>query len=78
MTQQRLTWQKIKEKYPNQTVGLIDIQTGINSMDIISAAVLYTEKRDGLVKIATASIKGEVFMISTNIDSDLDVGVLTW
>lgn len=77
MKSQRLTWNEIKRKYPNQTVGLIEIQTGINSLDIVSAVVLYTEHEDGLERIATASINGDVFMIATNIDDGLNVGVLS-
>ena len=40
---ERLTWQQIQEKYPDQWIGLVDI-TWKNDANIESAVVKYVDK----------------------------------
>ena len=40
---ERLTWKEIQEKYPDQWVGLVDIDWK-NSANVRSAVVKYTDK----------------------------------
>ena len=42
---ERLTWAEIQNKYPDQWVGLTDVER--NGIDIISAIVKYTDKTKG-------------------------------
>lgn len=41
---ERMVWDEIKTKYPNQWVGLTDVVRKKNSADIDSAVLLYTDK----------------------------------
>ena len=59
MEAKRMLWKEIIEKYPDQYVGLSEVETGRNSMDIISANVKYTEDNDGSDIIALKAIAGE-------------------
>ena len=40
----RMTWTEIKERYPNQWVGLRDVIRKDTSADIASAVLAYTDK----------------------------------
>lgn len=44
MNNERLTWEQIKEKYPYQIVGLVDVEEGRNSEIIESAVVKFSNK----------------------------------
>ena len=44
MTGQRMTWSDIKDMYPNQWVGLTDVERKKTSADISSAVLVYTDK----------------------------------
>ena len=39
----RMTWNEIQSCFPNQCVGLIDVETGINDISIKSAIVRYSD-----------------------------------
>ena len=42
---ERLQWNEIQEKYPDQWVGLVDVER--NGATVISAVVKYTDKTRG-------------------------------
>lgn len=42
----RMTWQEIQKNFPNQCVGLIDVETGINNISVKSAIVKYLDKKN--------------------------------
>ena len=44
MTAERLSWEEIKTRYPDQWVGLTDVLRSDKSADIVSAILLYTDK----------------------------------
>ena len=41
----RLTWDEIKNKYPDQWVGLVDVER--RGVTVVSAVVRYTDKTQG-------------------------------
>ena len=41
---ERLTWEEIKKKYPDQWVGLVDVKYKEDNANIKSAVVKYTDK----------------------------------
>lgn len=54
----RLTWEEIKEKYPNQWIGLRDVQYKDNDgITVESAEVVYTDKTKS--ELGMMAIKGE-------------------
>ena len=52
----RMTWQEIQTNFPNQCVGLIDVETGINDISIVSAIVKCSDsKNDYDIEVVTPS-----------------------
>lgn len=70
---ERLTWKEIQEKYPDQWVGLIDIQWK-NDSNIESAVVKYTDKTKD--ELLVMQIKNEIFSCYTTPDHVFQLGVL--
>ena len=57
MTDGRMTWSEIKNKYPDQWVGLTDVIR--DGADIVSAFVKYTDKSStelGLMQIRDSNL----------------------
>ena len=68
MNNERLTWEQIVEKYPNQEVGLDAIETEGNSDIVKSAIVKYTSKDTSYEDLCIRSILGEIMMVHTSTD----------
>ena len=66
----RLTIEQIRTLYPQQYVGLIDVQNKKNSNCIDSAVVKYTTKDISFDELSLKAIFGEVFMIYTTPEDD--------
>ena len=70
MNNERLTWEQIKEKYPQQNVGLVDVETGENSLSVKSAVVKYTSEETSYEELCMRAMAGEIVMIYTTMDED--------
>ncbi|MEE0862860.1 MAG: hypothetical protein U0L79_07750 [Lachnospiraceae bacterium] len=70
MDNERLTWEQIKQKYPHQCVGLVDVESGINSISVKSAIVKYTEKDTPYEKLLELAMAGEIHLLYTTLDED--------
>ena len=76
---ERLTWEEIKEKYPNQYVALTNIYP--NEFNIQIADVLYAETGEGDMQmpendILVGGFEGKWEVCGTNLDGGIDIGVL--
>lgn len=60
-----MTWEEIKNKYPHQYVGLIDVKYGINNATIDSAVVKYTSSDLSYNELISLYLQGEM---RTSID----------
>ena len=70
---ERLTWDEIQEKYPDQWVGLVDIKWKYDS-NIESAIVKYVDKsKDELLMM---QIKDEIFSCYTTPDNVFQLGTV--
>lgn len=70
---ERLTWDEIQEKYPDQWVGLVDIKWK-NDSNIESAIVKYIDKsKDELLMM---QIKDEIFSCYTTPDNVFQLGTV--
>lgn len=76
MENKRLTWEEIKEKYPHQNVGLVDIENGRNSVSVKSAVVAYTDKTNSYEELVDMAVNGKIVLMYTTMDEDELIGVL--
>lgn len=67
---QQLTIDQIKEKYPHQYVGLINIKYKENSNLIESATVEYTENEISHDDLCLLDLQGKVYMFYTTLEDD--------
>lgn len=76
MTEERLTWEQIQEKYPDQWVGLIDVEyEPDNDATIVSAVVKVYDKPQDITLMM--QIRGEVEVAEyTTPNSDFNVGLV--
>lgn len=70
MGDERLTWEEIKHKYPHMNVGLVDIETGINSVSVKSAVVKYTSLETAYEELLHKALEGEITLLYTTLDED--------
>ena len=63
----KLTWDEIKSQYPEQLVGLIEVEYTDNSSedDVKSAIVVYAEKYTDRYKMEFLASKGEIVVRDT-------------
>lgn len=75
MLEERLTWREIQEKYPEQWVGLIDVEyKPDNDASIRSAIVKYTDKsKDELTEMM---LNGECISRYTTPDGIFQLGMV--
>ncbi len=54
----RMTWDEIKTNFPNQCVGLVQVETGINGISVKSAIVKYsdTENNHGAEAVSPSQL----------------------
>lgn len=74
-TMKRLTWKQIQDQYPDQWVGLSDVQYVDNDgISVESAVVKYADKtKSELTKMV---LKGEIISRHTNPDGHLQLGMV--
>lgn len=71
---ERLTWEQIQEQYPDQWVGLSDVQYMDNDgVSVESAVVKYTDKTKS--ELTRLVLKGEIISRHTNPDGHLQFGM---
>ena len=74
---ERLTWSQIQEKYPDQWVGLTEVEhEPENASTIRSAVVLYTEKSKKELTLEQIKTKGRILARYTNPDKLFQLGAL--
>lgn len=74
---ERLTWKEIEEKYPDQWVGLVDVEfEPDNRSTIKSAVVKYTDKTKTELTRMQIETKGEIIGIYTTPDNIFQLGVV--
>ena len=74
--EEKLTWEEIKEKYPDQWVGLVDVEyEEDNDATIKSAVVKYTDKSKDELTIMQIQTKGELIGVYTTPDNVFQVGI---
>lgn len=72
---ERMTWEEIQEKYPDQWVGLIDVEYELNNQaSIKSAVVKYTDKTKG--ELTRLMLDGEIISRYTTSDNIFQLGVM--
>lgn len=75
MPGKRLTWKQIQEKYPDQWVGLKDVEyEPHNDASIKSAVILYTDKSKG--ELTRMMLKGECVSRYTTPDHIFQLGTV--
>ena len=75
MTTQRMTWEEIQEKYPDQWVGLIDVKyVNDDGITIESAVVKYTDKPKG--ELTRRMLDGEIESVYTTPDHLFQLGMV--
>ena len=73
-TVERLTWEQIQEQYPDQWVGLSDVQYMDNDgVSVESAVVKYADKTKS--ELTRLVLKGEIISRHTNPDGRLQFGI---
>lgn len=77
MEEDRLTWNEIQKKYPDQHVGLVDVEWGINSATVKSAIVKYNKDNISDEELLLMAYRGDIVREYTTPDSTLHVGALT-
>lgn len=76
MGKERLSWTEIKQKYPHQNVGLVEIEPYKNSAGVKSAIVAYTDKTNTYEELVDMAVNGKIFLMYTTMDEDDLVGIL--
>jgi len=71
MLNNKLTWNEIKQKYPHQNVGLVNVEYVIGCSGAIkSAIVACTDNDTDLNEMRLRAIQGEVLVHYTTLDED--------
>lgn len=72
---ERMTWEQIQKKYPDQWVGLIDVRYQNNDgISVESAVVKYTDKTKS--ELTRLVLKGEIISRHTNPEGHLQLGMV--
>lgn len=74
---ERLTWEEIQERYPDQWVGLIDVEyEPDNDATIQSAIVKYTDKNKNELTRMQIEFNGRVLARYTTPDNVFQLGAV--
>ena len=77
MADERLSWEEIAEKYPDQWVGLVDVVKEENNYSTIKSAVVkYTGKSKSELTHLQIVTNGKVIARYTNPNGVFQLGVL--
>lgn len=72
---ERMTWKQIQSKYPDQWVGLVDVQYQNNDgISVESAIVKYVGKTKS--ELTRLVLKGEIIARHTNPEGHLQLGMV--
>lgn len=72
---ERMTWKEIQEKYPDQWVGLTDVEyVNDDGVSVESAVVKYTDKSKS--ELTRLAIKGEIVSRYTTPDNIFQLGIV--
>lgn len=72
---ERLTWEQIQKKYPDQWVGLTEVQyKNDDGVSVESAVVKYTDKTKS--ELTRLVLDGEIISRHTNPDGCLQLGMV--
>lgn len=73
--QERLTWEEIQKKYPDQWVGLVEVEyESDNQASIKSAIVRYIDKSKG--ELTRMMLNGEIISRYTTPDHIFQMGIM--
>lgn len=71
----RMTWKEIQEKYPDQWVGLTEVEyIGNDGVSVASAIVKYTNKTKS--ELTRLALNGEIVSRYTTPDNVFQLGIL--
>ena len=74
---ERMTWPEIAKAYPNQWVGLTDVERDPDNYSTIkSAVVLYTNRSKDDLLLEQVQTNGKMIARYTNPDAIFQLGVL--
>ncbi|MCM1057517.1 MAG: hypothetical protein NC517_07920 [Firmicutes bacterium] len=72
---ERMTWEQIQEKYPDQWVGLVDVQyQDDDGISVASAVVKYADKTKS--ELTRLVLKGEIISRHTNPEGYMQLGMV--
>ncbi len=72
---ERLTWEQIQKKYPDQWVGLVDVRYRNNDgISVESAVVKYMDKTKS--ELTRMVLNGEIISRHTNPEGHLQLGAV--
>ncbi len=72
---ERMTWEQIQKEYPNQWVGLVDVQyQNDDGISVESAVVKYTDKTKS--ELTRLVLKGAIISRHTNPEGYLQLGMV--
>lgn len=75
MLEKRLTWEEIQKKYPDQWVGLVEVEyEPDNNASIKSAVVKYIDKSKG--ELTQMMLNGEIISRYTTPDNVFQLGIV--
>lgn len=73
----RMTWEEIQKKYPDQWVGLVDVEyEPDNDATIKSAVVKFTDKPKSELTKMQIRTKGELIGVYTTPDNIFQLGMI--
>lgn len=74
--EERMTWEEIQEKYPDQWVGLIDVEYEPNNDATIKTAVVkYADKSKDELTMMQIQTNGEILGRYTTLDNIFQLGI---
>ncbi len=77
MALERLTWEEIQEKYPNQWVGLVDVEWKKSGPpNVVSAIVKYTDKTGDELILIRMSGEDDMHYYYTTPKNTIDNGCI--
>ena len=72
---ERMTWEQIQMKYPDQWVGLVDVRyQNDDGISVESAIVKYTNKKKS--ELTRLVLKGEISARHTNPEGHIQLGIV--
>lgn len=72
---ERMTWEQVQMKYPDQWVGLVDVRyQNDDGISVESAIVKYTNKKKS--ELTRLVLKGEIIARHTNPEGHIQLGIV--